>query len=556
MAIIYTPTTIWKNFSTAEEPTFISAGKSEDNGFITENGYVLGRNAGGERIKIFVRTVKKDTDKCPAILLFNDFGVYNDDALLFSLAESGFFAVMVDVVGKTDKTEYFTVYPEKISYANLSSSVYGEKEINGDVTKTCWYEWCGVAKYVLAYLNSLPTVTTIGGLGINDGATILWHLLATEELSCSVFVNNTGWSVYQGKSKFMPLAENGYSDGKVAFVAGIEPQSYATHVKCPTLILSCTNSHRYDVDRAHDTLTRINENVYTAINYSINRKTLLDKKSFDNALFFFDKFLNNKRTELPSVIDLETEEKEDEIKVEVTLNDKNLKELSLYLSEGVIETEKRCWQKYSSCDLKKKDYSFTFKPNANYGFTTWFVKAVYKNGYEICSRVCGKFFDTSRLKAPRTANLIYSSRLANFETRFAPADEDKILSAIDAEGVLEVKTLAGPLKMQGITCKSGVNTFSIFAEKTKPDSNALIMFDAYIKEGGMITVRLITDYFGNKTIYSASAKVVGEEIWQNVKFSITAFKTAEGRPLKSYDNVDAIEFYSDKEYLINNALWV
>ena len=110
--------------------------------------------------------------------------------------------------------------------------------------------------------------------------------------------------------------------------------------------------------------------------------------------------------------------------------------------------------------------------------------------------------------------------------------------------------------MQGITCKSGVNTFSISAEKVKPESDALIMFDAFVKEGGDITVKLITDYFGQKTVYSATAKVVGEEIWQNVKFSVNAFKTAEGIPLKSYDKVDAIEFYSDKEYLINNALWV
>ena len=76
--------------------------------------------------------------------------------------------------------------------------------------------------------------------------------------------------------------------------------------------------------------------------------------------------------------------------------------------------------------------------------------------------------------------------------------------------------------MQGITCKSGVNTFSIFAEKIKPDRGAIIMFDAFVKKAGDVTVSLIADYFGKKMVYSATARLVGEEIWQNVKFSVTA----------------------------------
>ena len=554
MSVIYTPTTIWKNFSLIDEPTFISAGKREEGEFIMENGYVLGRNVSGERIKIFIRTVKKGNGKMPAVLIFNDYAIYNDEELLNAIAESGYYAVMVDIAGKTDKTESFTVYPDKIAYANLEQSIYTQKEID-DVVKTCWYEWCGVGKYVLAYLRSLENVTTIGGLGINGGATTLWHLLATEELSCAVFLNNAGWSVYEGKSKFISATEDGYSDGKVAFVAGVEPQSYATHVKCPSMILSCTNSSKYDLDRAYDTLTRIGDDYYKAISYSVNRKWLMDKDTFSSALIFFEKFLCGKKFELPDLMDIENEDGE-QIKVKVDLPNKGLKELSLYLAEGVIEPEKRCWQKVAECDLKKGDYSFTFTPNQEYGFSAWFVKAVYKNGYEICSRVCAKSFEQAEDKFKRTGKIIYSSRIENFETRFGPANEETFSTAVDVLGEINVEKLVGPIKMQGITCKSGVNTFSISAEKVKPESDALIMFDAFVKDGGEITVKLITDYFGQKTVYSATAKVVGEEIWQNVKFSVNAFKTAEGIPLKSYDKVDAIEFYSDKEYLINNALWV
>ncbi len=556
MPIIYTPTTIWKNFSVNEEPSFIPAGKREEDGFIKEDGYVLGRSVGEERIKIFVRTVRKENGKMPAVIVFNDFDIHEDDVLLSRLAESGYFVVMVDVAGKTDATEDYTVYPKEIEYANLKESIFYSKEINEDIVKTCWYEWCGVAKYILAYVKSFDFVTSVGGLGINDGATTLWHLLASEELSCAVFLNNTGWSAYEGKSKFLSGTEDGYSDGKVAFVAGVEPQSYASHVKCPTMILSCTNSSKFDFDRAHDTLTRISDDYYKAISYSVNRKTLLDKNTFENAILFFEKFLLGKKVELPTLIDVKNEESEEEIKVNVSLPAKGLKELVLYTSEGSINSDKRCWQKTAECNVKAKTFTFSFKPNVGYGFTAWFVKAVYKNGFESCSRVCGKTFAVKDGKEPRLCKVIYSSRLANYQTRFGPADEEKIPSAVDVLGEIEVCEGIGPLKMEGLTCKNGVNTFSIFSEKIKPDRGAIIMFDAFVKEGGEIKVRLITDYFGQKTTYSATASVVGEDFWQNVKFAVTAFKTEEGRPLKSYDEVEAIEFCSDKEFLINNALWV
>ena len=100
MPIIYTPTTIWKNFSVSEEPTFISSGKVENGEFIYENGYVLGRSANGERVKIFVKTVKKGNGKMPAVLIINDFDIYDDDELIKKIADSGYFAVMVDIVGK------------------------------------------------------------------------------------------------------------------------------------------------------------------------------------------------------------------------------------------------------------------------------------------------------------------------------------------------------------------------------------------------------------------------------------------------------------------------
>lgn len=556
MSTIYTPATIWKNFQIDAEPSFISGGRTTKGEFIYENGYIEGRYVDGVRIKIFVRTVKTDKNKMPAVIVLNDFSIESDDNLLESLASNGYFAVMVDVVGKGENRENFTVYPEKIGYANLENSSYGVKEINGDITKTCYYEWCGALKYVTTYLKSLKSVSKIGLLGINDGALSAWHLLATEQdINCAVLVNNTGWSVYEGRSKFLAVAEEGYSDGKVAYSAGIEPQSYASHVKCPTLILACTNSDRYDIDRAHDTLARIDDNLYKAINYSVNRTLTIEKCVYQDAVIFFEKFLSGKSYALPQDIEIKPLEGE-ELKVVANIDERGLKEVSLYISEGVIEPEKRSYQKQNDYLVNGGEYEFKINCDSQEGFICGFIKAEYKNGFEICSRVFGKVLENKRAKTGKINNIVYSSRLPLAESQFTSANEKNINSVIDVLGEAQVEVKKGPFDMLGITGKGGISTFNVCKDKIGRDCNCVFMFDAYLKNSGLIYVKLITDYFGEKTEYVSSVNIVGENIWQNVKIAINKFKTESGLTLKTYEKVDVIEFFSEEEYLVNNALWI
>ena len=83
------------------------------------------------------------------------------------------------------------------------------------------------------------------------------------------------------------------------------------------------------------------------------------------------------------------------------------------------------------------------------------------------------------------------------------------------------------------------------------------MLDVFSKQKATLEVKLITDYFGNKTEYLTRVDILGGDVWHNVKMEINRFKTVEGMPLKSYQKVTAAEInVIDSEYLINNALWV
>ena len=111
------------------------------------------------------------------------------------------------------------------------------------------------------------------------------------------------------------------------------------------------------------------------------------------------------------------------------------------------------------------------------------------------------------------------------------------------------------MDMAGLSCKNGLLTFKINAEKYKPVDSAMFMLDVFLKGGGEFSVKAITDFFGSRTEYTATIRLIGD-FWQNVQVELNNFKTAEGMTLKSYEKVEALEFFAQGEFLMNNLLWV
>jgi hypothetical protein len=90
-----------------------------------------------------------------------------------------------------------------------------------------------------------------------------------------------------------------------------------------------------------------------------------------------------------------------------------------------------------------------------------------------------------------------------------------------------------------------------------PIEGSILMLDVFAKESGVLTIKLISDYFGEKIEYVCQQNIVGGEVWQNIKVEINKFKTIEGMALKTFDKINAVEFdMKDGEFLLNNILWV
>lgn len=562
---ILSPIAIWKDFTVPAVVSGETFSEREDNGFTVTELYINGRKTQDGEVKIYGILVKESGKKnLPSVLCLADFKDGTDLTLAKDIATHGYQVLFADLAGKAEGKETYTVYPDSISYANLASSVYGECELTADVDKTCWYEWTAVAVYAATFLAESEKDSSVGAIGIGGAATVLWQASAVcNKFSCAVFVANAGWYGYRGISKFGTAPEPQFSDEALRYIAGVEPQSYAKHVKCPVLLLSPTNSAIYDLDRAYDTVARVPEEIYKAVQYSVGSREEVDCKCYADALVFFDAFLRKgkSRIKLPREIFVKGEIKDGKLIVEAEPDESELKEISLYVAEQTVEPCFRCWRKVTAhTERGEEGYVFGYSPYMGSKTIAYFAEAVYKNGFRLCSIVAAKNFSEEEMDRFNRHKIVYSSRKSDMDSVFSEASENvEPPFGIDLSGKENVCLKKGPVDLYGVSGKNGLLTFKINADKYKPDEDAIMMLDVYLSGGGTFFVKLITDFFGeNRAEYSASVKIIGGEVWQNVKFEKNNFKTTEGMTLKQYEKVEAIEFVSEdnKPFIINNVLWV
>ncbi len=558
---ILTPTVIWKDFSISNNLDVQIIDTQKIANFTTSRLMIEGRKVKDGTVKIYAelsRNVKLST--CPAILLLEDFSINQNKTLVNDLLNKGFAVLTIDLAGAVDGKEFFTSYPESIGYANYERVKDKLYEVEFNAKATCWYEWCAVLRHALKYLKEQDWVTAVGGFAFSDVATVLWHLAGTDKtLDAAVFGLNSGWLGYKGLYKFSGEVEPQFSDQMYKFIAGIDAQSYAFHITCPTLLLSATNNNSFDVDRACDTLAKMPQEVFSAVHYSINYIDRIDYDAYKNAILFFNKFLlNDEDLILPSELDVKADVVDGKIQIEVSTEEKNVVGLNVYMAQEYANPELRGWHKINVKKDNEGKYSASYLPFAESGLFMAFATLKTKNGFMISSNIVGKRFNEDEINKTHKNNILYSSQKENAHTIFFPANPSRENpSSVNVFDKGRVKEKKGPMGIEGVGSSAGLLSFIIGSKKYKPTDGAMFMIDVYAKQKATLTIKLITNYFGNKVEYISNTDVLGGDVWHNVKIDMNKFKTIEGMPLKEYAKVQAIEIdVKDTEFLINNALWV
>ncbi len=570
MANILTPTQIWSDFKVAFIPTAEVVSERKKGEAVFQRIKIEGRKTRDGQVKIaavLVRGVQLGVT--PAVILAQDFNKPLQDELAISLVKQGYTVLIVDLAGKRTaddreaaENDFYTQYPDSIAYSNYIQAAQKLYTFEGSVTKSCWYEWCAAVRYAIAYLDSLPYVTSIGAVGIGEGATVIWHTAATDDnLSCAAFLLNAGWRVYNGLNKFGEQVVPEFTDSVMRVLAGVEPQSYAPHVKCPTYTVVSLNDALYDSDRADDTVSRTGETVYSAFDYSVGTLGYVGAENLKSISLFLKEFLlkaNRVAVGMPLEVEAKCDVKDGAIEIEVTPDKTNLEKVVLYAAEGEERSHLRAWVRVA--DGKQKDgvYTFRYQPYQKSGLATFFARATYKGGFTVSSNTISKRFNEEEIAPTHKAAVLYSSRFDLGESIFVSAADKENLeqSSICFNQKNAVVEKSGPMGIYGAYCSGGLSSFCVNAERYKPTDSSMLMFDVAVRKETTLAVKLIADFFGERLEYVARVSLKGGNIWHNVKLEMPNFKLENGMGLKSYEKIQAIQFVADNDFILNNVLWV
>ncbi len=555
---IYTPVTLWEDFI-LDLPLEETSEEYEKDGLIYRKTKITGKRTASGRVSIYsLAAYDKKNKKMPAVFILPNYtkGVDEDTVTLF--ARKGYYAFMIDYAGNGNDGER-TEYPEELNFAHYVENDTKIHRIDDDAKKSCWYEWCSAARYAFYYLKSIEEVSCVGAFGMKHGATVLWQLASQEkELKCAVFTFSAGWHEYRGHFKFGDNPEIEMADDTYKYLAAIDPQVYAQYVSCPSLLLTTTNNGFFDVDRAYDTVQRIEKSVETHVNYSVQCDKYLDQNSFNDVFVFLEKQLKNSKTELPHELEISCELVDGYIYIKVTPDFNGLKRLKLFASEEIVNPALRCWNlSAEKVEETQECVTYRYRPYKYSGQAFFFASAKYSSGFTVCSKIINKKFDETQSDNENKSVILFSSRENNFLWQPCVTDfTSDIVAYMRSDDSRKISIEKGPFDIEGITCPNGLRTFKINASMDKPKENSILLADVYAPDGGTLKVSLVERNGETQTVYGVSVEILGGEVWHGVSLALNKFKTDEGMIIKNLNNIYCIDFKFDGKYLLNNVLWV
>lgn len=556
--MILTPVTLWSDFDDSLPLNGKVIREMQEDCAILQAVRFNGRKVGEERVDIFALLARPLEEDCPALLILPDSGASADKNLALRFVRKGYAVLMPDYRGVWQNTEEYTIYPQKIAYANFALAGDKMDVAEPSAKETSWYEWVAVARYCMRYLREILPKAKIGVLGLKAGGDIAFQLAATsEELSCAIPVCAGGWRAYRGLNKFSESTELKMNDERHRYLAGVDAQAYAQHAKCPVLMLCSTNDERFDADRAFDTYARINPEMDKTFYFAARYNGCIGKTGLSDLDLFIDKYLKKREVFIPAPADISIEEDDDELVARVKFDPNGeVTYCEVFMAEDNLDSPSRDWTK---CEFKREEGDDQiFRLNAFTGASRVFAfaKAKYSCGFAVSSKIAVKRIEKQYANGQGRSRILYSSE-NGYDSFVIEHSRNLLLADTFLECTDKPLYLAeGPCGIKGIYSPYGLKLFRINDVRFRPTENALIKFDLYSAEPATLTIGIGMEKGENKEFYTCILRLSGGERWTDHVLGAKDFKSAENKPLASFEGIRFISFSSGSEVLINNLIWL
>lgn len=556
---ILTPVTLWKDFDDSLPFLEEIISEEETDGVIRREIYILGRKTEYGRVKIYAKYfVPAGEKEYPAVMVLFEAGFPCDEKFVRRLTERGYAALCVDYCGDAGDGARHTIYPRDVDYANYLRAGRRMQYADDTAKETSWYEWAAVARYAARYLAEKQEVTAAGMIGMRTGGEILWKIAPYAPVSCMITVCAAGWLAYLDLEKFGGEHKN-FDEERHRFIAGIDSQSYAPHVKCPVLLLSAINDKKSNYDRMYDTFQQINPDVEKAFLYSAHGNGLIGSHSFANIDLFLDKYLKKRSVYISKPVKSSVFTDDDgNLKVKIDYDTAgDPEECGVFYTEKLSAYRARDWTRIvgktkhlnGSAAVFPLDVYIASEKVLIYTFVR------YSNGFSVTSKIqeaaLNNPYKNSRIKT----RILYSGNegVAGFSVfrRRAGCIADCFTSSSGSD--VEVK--AGYGGILGASCEKGLISYRVSEPRYEPPHGAALKFDAYCPCDAKLSVVFYTDDEETEG-YTCNLTVAGGGKWKNFICESTDFKSATGASLPDFSEVVSVVFLGENDVLVNNIIWL
>lgn len=563
MAIrILTPQTLWDGFKAVIGDYEMFSEKETDGVVIKE--FFLSRQVLGSNIRIFFRTAqKKEEPSGKFVFLLQSVGETVPEDDLKNVVGFGYSAVTADFAGSPDGIDdtdgpegkfRHTIYPEALGYLNYCFAKKNLFGLGGDAEHSPIYQYACDARYVIAFLREVLEAEDVALIAFKESVTAGFHIAATENLACFAAVQGCGWQIMKDGS-FISEAGRDLSEEERIAVAGVEAQSYADKVKCPTMMFLSTGYKEANFDRISDTLALFSEDVYSAAYITVSAGEYLDYKAGKDVLFFLNKYLAKKDEFIPKMPELIHCTRDEKSALTLKTSDSGIKTVEFFVASRDLPHEERVWKRFgffSEDECKKSEFEAEYVPVQGTDSCEFFARVKYENGFIVSSPVVYVDYTKHDVKYAPDFGVVYCSSSAVVQ-RFEPA-ELTVKTVLDfkiAKDLPEVKK--GIAGIEGISCERGIKTMLSYKNLTE---DSILVFDACAKADAEFTVELVTDEFSEwRKSYYAGARVAASNYWNKIQIELKKFKTEDGRPLKDYEDINVL-IISKGDFLVNNIIFI
>ena len=545
---ILTPITLWQNFddSLPLKETVIKTvpiGNADFNYL-----YFSGRQTNAGRVRIYGIYAKQKVKSLGSILILPDVKDKIDQELVFHFSNLGYDVLCVDLHGEGEDFKDYTKYPSDVEYANFVKCYRSFHFVDNTAKETCWYEWTSVARYSVSFLKSKNSDAKLGVLGIKQGANVLWQLAAMDKrVDASIFLFGAGWLAYKNLFK---LEGNNIEidDERTKFLAGIEPQTYAQFVECPTLYLTTTNCNEFDSERAMDTILRLKNLEDSYVNFITSAKLTLDFNSLKNCELFFDKYLLNKKVMLGQP-EIEIDSDDENILFSVTATKKTeIESVNVYVSFNDINPKERIWYNATFVSQNKSGvYKFTQRVLGECDTVIAFAVVKYTNGFTSSTNYAYKKINLNTSSV--FPSLIFSS--SKLPSNFLVEDikSNLIGNVFATEDTYYLSE--GPFGIYGIASENTLTSYAVKNLIPRLNDDSFIKFDIFLKTQDTLTVSFNT-VDGVKYVYTLPLDSSDE--WQNIQLTFADFKSSLGQSIKDFSKIVSISVSAQGTIVVNNFI--